>query len=59
LWEKGYEKTFLVSMFATKGAFAIVCILSLLSLASASVASSEEVLTGCFHKEINTHSKFF
>jgi len=45
------KKHFLCPLFATKGAFAIVCILSLLSLASASVASSEEVLTGCFHKE--------
>ncbi len=45
------KKQFLCPLFVTKGAFAIVCIFSLLSLASASVASYEEVLTGCFHKE--------
>jgi cytochrome c biogenesis protein CcdA len=49
--KKDMKKHFLCPLFVTKGAFAIVCIFSLLSLASASVTSYEEVLTGCFHKE--------
>ncbi len=45
------KKQFLCSLFVTKGAFTLICIFSLLSLASASVASYEDSLTGCFHKE--------
>jgi len=52
------KKQFLCPLFVTKGAFALVCIFSLLSLASASVVSYEEVLTGCFHKENKYSFKF-
>src|ERR1035437_37400 len=45
------KKRFLCPQFVIKGALALVCVFSLLSFASVSVASYEEVLPGYFHNE--------